>query len=104
MTEYRLCFLGNPRVFAGDSEINLTRKKSLALLTFIAVSNVKSSRSQIAGLLWPDQDESHSRGALRTTLSTLNSEIGETLIVSEGDYLYPEDSVWIDKIQFLDLY
>jgi len=100
MNDYRLYFFGNPRVLAGDREIRISRRKSLALLAFIAVSDVKPSRSRITGLLWPDHDESHARGALRTTLSTLNSELGEMLLVSEGDYLYLEDSIWVDVDDF----
>ncbi|MCK5198157.1 MAG: hypothetical protein KAR21_07390 [Spirochaetales bacterium] len=100
MEEYRLYFLGNPRVTAGDRKITLSRKKSLALLTLIAVSDVKPGRDRITGLLWPDKDESHARGALRTTLSTLNSELGETLLVSEGDYLCLKDAVWNDVKDF----
>lgn len=102
MTDYRLYFLGNPRVLAGDREISLSRKKSLALLTLIAVSDVKPGRDRIIGLLWPDKDESHARGALRTTLSTLNSELGETLLVSEGDYLCLKGAVWNDVKDFRD--
>lgn len=100
MTDYSLYFLGNPRVMAGDREITLSRKKSLALLTLIAVSDVKPGRDRITGLLWPDKDESHARGALRTTLSTLNSELGEALLVSKGDYLCLKDDVWNDVKDF----
>jgi len=100
MVEYRLYFLGNPKILVGNREIKLSRKKSLALLSIVAVPDVNPVRSRITGLFWPDKDESHGRGALRTTLSTLNSELGQNLIVSEGDYLYLEDSVWVDVKEF----
>jgi DNA-binding SARP family transcriptional activator/class 3 adenylate cyclase len=100
MNEYRICLLGDPRVLSGEKGIRISRRKSLALLAFVAVSDVKASRSQIAGLLWPEHDEAHARGALRTTLSTLNSELGETLVAGEGDYLHLRGSVRTDVIDF----
>ena len=100
MAEYCLYFLGRPRITVRDREITLSRKKSLALLSLVAVSDVRSDRNHITGLFWPDKDESHARGALRTTLSTLNSELGETLLVSEGNYLNLKDSVWTDVKDF----
>lgn len=100
MAEYRLYFLGNPKIMTGNREICLSRKKSLALLSIVAVSNVNPGRSRITGLLWPDKDEAHAKGALRTTLSTLNSELGEALLVSEGDHLYLKETVWNDVKTF----
>jgi DNA-binding SARP family transcriptional activator len=98
--QYRICLFGNPRVFADETELHISRKKSLGLLAYVAVSDIKLSRSQLCGILWPEKDESHARGALRTALSTLNSEMGSSLIDSTGDYFIIDDSVWIDVRDF----
>ena len=100
MADYKICLFGNPRVFAGEEELHISRKKSLGLLAFVAVSEIKLSRNQLCGILWPDRDESHARGALRTALSTLNSELGISLINSDGDYFSIDGSVWVDVKEF----
>lgn len=92
----KLFFLGSPRIVIDDREIHLTRKKSIALLAYTAVSEVRLSRSQICGILWPEKDESHARSALRTTLSTLNSDAGETLINSDSDYFSLSEGIEVD--------
>lgn len=92
----KLCFLGNPQISVNGEEIHLSRKKSLALLAYAALSEIRLSRSQICGVLWPDKDESHGRSALRTTLSTLNSEAGAHLIESENEYFMLNSSIETD--------
>ena len=100
LTNTRIYLFGNPRILINEKEISISRKKSLALLAYISLKEIKMSRSQIANILLPDKDESHSRGALRTALSTLNSECGETLIKGEGDYISFDGSTWVDVVEF----
>lgn len=100
MNKTRIYLFGNPRVLINDKEISISRKKSLALLAYISLKEIKMGRSQIASILWPDKDESHARGALRTTLSTLNSECGEVLIKGDGDYISLKGSPWVDVSEF----
>jgi DNA-binding SARP family transcriptional activator len=100
MTDYQILLFGNPRILAGERLIRISRRKSLALLIYVAISEVNPSRSRITGLFWPNKDESHARGALRTTLSSLNTELGETLLLSKGDYFYLKDFVRVDVNEF----
>ena len=101
MTDFKLYFLGRPRIMNGEREIRISRRKSMALLSLVASSYAsRISRSRISELLWPNQDETHSRGALRTALSTLNSEPGKILVVSEGDYIHLQENIWVDVNDF----
>ncbi len=51
-------------------------RKAVALLAYLAVTGRPASRESIAALLWPESDEADARGALRRTLSVLNSALG----------------------------
>lgn len=98
--QYSIYLFGKPRITSGEKEIHISRKKSLGLLAFIAVSENRISRSRLCGILWPDKDESHARSALRTALFSLNSEFEESIIQSDEDYFFINESIWVDVIFF----
>jgi DNA-binding SARP family transcriptional activator/class 3 adenylate cyclase len=97
MEEIELRLLGSPTIHVAGEERRLTRRKSLALLAVVAASrNGRLSRDQIIGLLWPEQDDTHARASLRTTLSVLNTETGRAVATSEGDLVILVPEVWVD--------
>jgi DNA-binding SARP family transcriptional activator/tetratricopeptide (TPR) repeat protein len=51
-------------------------RKAVALLAYLAVTGRPTGRETLAALLWPDSAEQEARGALRRTLSVLNSALG----------------------------
>src|ERR1700738_2643393 len=72
--------------------INLTAKKSQALLAFLAMKpDQRVSRDKMASLLWSSTAPEQARQSLRQTLSNLRKELTgvskEKLLVEEGDLL-----------------
>ena len=71
-----LYLLGTPRVEQAGQTLNLSRKKAVALLAYLAVTRRRLSRDTLATLLWPEHDDSHARGSLRRMLSELKKQLG----------------------------
>lgn len=65
----------------------LSQPKRLALLAYLALAPEQSfrRRDSIAALLWPEQDQEHSRGSLRQALRFLRRELGDELIRNRGE-------------------
>jgi DNA-binding SARP family transcriptional activator len=51
-------------------------RKAVALLSYLALTGRPASREALGALLWPESGDAEARGALRRTLSVLNSALG----------------------------
>src|SRR5579859_528967 len=71
MARLSLFLFGSPRIEYAGTSISFDTRKAIALLAYLALTHQQYSRDSIASLLWPDNDQSHARAALRRTLSTL---------------------------------
>ena len=102
MNHLALYLLGSPRLERDGQPVELDTRKALALLAYLAVSGQVHSRDALAGLLWPDYDQVHARGALRRTLSTLQKALGEPLleVSRERLRLNPGQPFWCDALEF----
>jgi DNA-binding SARP family transcriptional activator/TolB-like protein/Flp pilus assembly protein TadD len=82
----------------------LAQPKRLALLAYLALAPEQSfcRRDSIAALLWPDQDQEHSRGSLRQALRFLRRELGDEVIRNRGEEEIGLDStlLWCDAAVF----
>jgi DNA-binding SARP family transcriptional activator len=78
----RLGLLGPPIVEVDDRPVAFDTRKAVAVLALLAVEGTEQSRERLAGLLWPDSDESRARSALRRTLSVTASAVGGALVVN----------------------
>ncbi len=58
MADVRLSLLGAPLLEVEGVPIELERRKTLALLAYLAGSGKNQSRETLAALLWPEADES----------------------------------------------
>ena len=63
------------------------------------------TRDTLATLLWPEQNQSRARGALRRTLSTLNKALGGVGLAADRETVWLDSSVplWSDIAQFQQL-
>lgn len=81
------------------SLVNISAKKSQALLAFLGVKpSQRVSREKIASLLWSSTGPDQARQSLRQTLSTLRKELtqvapDEKLLVEESDLLGLNESI-----------
>ena len=53
-----LHFLGSPQLYLNDELITIQRRKSLALLAYLAIERGQHQRDSLSGLLWPDYEQS----------------------------------------------
>jgi DNA-binding SARP family transcriptional activator/tetratricopeptide (TPR) repeat protein len=76
---------GPVRVDVDGQPIVVDTRKAIALLAYLAVIDRPATREELAALLWPESDETAARGALRRTLSVLNTGLaGRGLTVSRA--------------------
>lgn len=104
----RLALLGAFSLTNGSGEIEITAKKSRALLAILALSpNQQATRERLCGLLWSDRGEEQARGSLRQALAVLRKELGPLgagVLVSRDDILaLRPKAAEVDALQLLKL-
>lgn len=74
-----LHLFGTPHITLDDKPLNLTRRKSRALVYYLAAHPRPVARDQLLAVLWPDQPRPAAQQVLRTTLHGLRQSFGATL-------------------------
>lgn len=102
MSELKLCVFGPPRLERDGQPLEVSRRKALALLIYLAVTRQPHSRDALATLFWQDSDQREGRASLRRTLYRLNKELGEgqLSISPETISLDPQANLWLDSAAF----
>ena len=104
MAELRIALLGPPRVERDGAPIEVDTRKAIALLAYLAIHPGRHGRDAVAGLLWPEYDTEHARGALRRTLSTLNKAVGPGWLAADRTTVgFARTSFWLDVARFGEL-
>jgi TolB-like protein len=85
--------------------VKISGRKSQGLLAVLALSpGLSCSRDRLAGLLWSDRSQNHSRNSLRQALTALRKELGDAgleILATEGDQVRMlADQVEIDAVDF----
>lgn len=80
MAQLKLLFLGPPRIELADEPVVLRRRKVLALLAYLAVTDAPHSRDELAELLYPGLDRDRAYADLRQSLSYLLDSIGQSRV------------------------
>lgn len=100
MTALNLELLGDLQVRTSKGALaNLSAKKALALLAYLAVKPAQHlSREKLAMLLWSSTGPEQARQSLRQLLSTLRKELAsiapkQKVLVEEGDLLGVDESL-----------
>ena len=90
--------LGPPRVELNGEPVQISRRKVMALLAYLAVTGTPHSRDALATLLWPERSQSRARAYLRRALSELNRTLGEGVLTidRENAGLSPDADLWLD--------
>ncbi len=101
MKSLRISLLGAPWVEVDGAPLAVDTRKATAMLAFLAVTGHSHARGGVADLLWAELDADRSRGALRRTLSTLRSALGEGRVVSDRDSIALDlYGAWFDLAEF----
>ena len=105
MPQLALQVLGGYRLELDGRAIALSYHKSIALLTYLAATRQRHTRTTLAALLWPDYDPSRARGELRRILWAINKSLGGEWLETDRQtvYLVSRPDLWVDVRQFLDL-
>lgn len=99
----RLFLLGAPRLEAGGQPAALDTRKALALLAYLALSERSATREKLAAFFWPDADDARAHGALRRTLSVLNTALGGAGLTIDRETVAVSRGLWSDVVQFRQL-
>jgi DNA-binding SARP family transcriptional activator len=75
--------LGSPAISDDGRPVGLPRRKSRALLFYLAAHEAPITRDRALALLWPDHDRPAAQQVLRTTLHGIRKAIGAALLVSD---------------------
>ncbi|MEM7126610.1 MAG: BTAD domain-containing putative transcriptional regulator [Chloroflexota bacterium] len=77
-----LTLFGSPRIEVDGEQVEINRRKAVALLVYLAVTRQSHSRDALSTLLWPEADQRRARAGLRSALWTLNkSPLADWLVV-----------------------
>ena len=102
MTRWKLFLLGSPHLERDGETVPIGRRRTMALLAYLAMTGRTHQRDALAALLWPEWDASHARADLRRTLSLLNHTLGGSAVVADRETaaLDPELDLWVDVVTF----
>lgn len=105
MAQLRIHLLGAPRCESEGRAVEFTRRKTLALLAYLAVTSQPHDRDALATLFWPEYDQASARANLRRTLSQLKETLSdERLDISRMQIaLDPHADIWLDVAEFQSL-
>jgi predicted ATPase/DNA-binding SARP family transcriptional activator len=100
-----LRFFGAPYLERDGQRVEPDTRKAIALLAYLVVTGQPHTRDALAALLYPENDESHAKAALRRTLSALNKTLGEGNLSTAHDAVAIDanPSLWVDVNEFTNL-
>ncbi|MBV7339245.1 hypothetical protein KFU94_65725 [Chloroflexi bacterium TSY] len=102
MNRLKLYLLGPPRLERNGSPLELSRRKAVALWSYLAIERQRQSRDSLAAFFWPDYNQRDARTDLSRTLSYLNRTLGDSWLSADRQSigLHPEANLWIDVVEF----
>jgi predicted ATPase/DNA-binding SARP family transcriptional activator len=103
MSAYRIAVLGTPLLTNHHQQpLHLERRKSLALLVYLAASGQAYTREALAAFLWGDSDDARAAAYLRNTLWTINRVLGDGWAILEGNTVQfnADSDIEVDIRQF----
>lgn len=107
-----LHLLGAPRLELDNAPITPNRRKTLAVIAYLAVNRWQHHRDHLSALLWPEYDPSKALTNLRHIVWEVQQAIGEGWIVAHRDTigLISDDAansaapsgrvIWVDVARF----
>lgn len=102
VAEVRVFLFGYPRVECAGAPITISRRKALALLAYLTVTQAHHSRDVLASLLWPDEEPARGYAFLRNALWVLHKTPLDPWIVATRHMigLRQDPGLWVDVAEF----
>lgn len=76
--------LGDPQILSDGQPLDVTRRKSRALVYYVAAQERPVQREHLLNVFWADNERSTALQTLRTTLHGLRKDLGEGLLVDDN--------------------
>ncbi|MEM7128019.1 MAG: BTAD domain-containing putative transcriptional regulator [Chloroflexota bacterium] len=98
----KLYLFGSPRLERNEETVPLTKRKALALLAYLAVTEKIHARDALATLLWPEFGQKAARTYLRQHLAPLRELLGKQTFVVDRETigLNSNSALWSDVATF----
>ncbi|MEI7772912.1 MAG: BTAD domain-containing putative transcriptional regulator, partial [Chloroflexales bacterium] len=87
-----ILLLGPPKILRDGAPVELPRRRSRALVYYLAAQPGAVGREQILALLWPDHERQAAQQLLRTTLHGVRKALGPALISGEDQLAIGADA------------
>ncbi|MBV7339655.1 SARP family transcriptional regulator, partial [Chloroflexi bacterium TSY] len=91
--QHTLYLFGYPQIKINGQPTDIKSRKGLALLAYLAVTRQPQSRDTLAGLLWPEYDQTRARANLRRTLYNLNRTAVVDWLVNDQEMLHLKEEI-----------
>ena len=79
-----LLLLGSPQIVRDGESIEIARRKSRALLFYLATRTSPATRDHLLTQFWPDLERAAAQQVLRTTLHGLRKSLGDQLLITNN--------------------
>ncbi|HEX6709035.1 MAG TPA: AAA family ATPase [Rubrobacter sp.] len=104
MVRTTISLLGAPSIEHDGIPVEVDTRKAIALVAYLAVTRRGHTRDALAGLLWPEYNQTRARAALRRTLSSLGKARAEGWLHADREMVdLAHDAIWVDVDQFQSL-
>lgn len=100
MQQRCILLFGPPRIELDGTPVDISRRKALALLAYVAATGQPHSRDSLATLYWPEVAQTRARGNLRRVLSDLQQELGPDWLTVDSETVAADDGLWLDVARF----
>jgi len=102
MPSFQIFLFGSPQIKLDNEVVTFPRRKAVALLSYLAVTQKTHTRDHLATLLWPENDQTSARSNLRRILYMLRKAVGVDYfeITRQHVGLKPREDLWTDVIYF----
>ena len=91
---------GPPRLERDGAPIHISRRKGLALVSYLAQTNKPASRETLATLFWPEHDHTEALKSLRRELARLKKELDRESITATQSQLAINADATLDVFRF----
>jgi predicted ATPase/DNA-binding SARP family transcriptional activator len=102
MAHLVLNLFGSPRAALDQAPVSISRRKAVALLTYLAVTGRPHNRDALAVLLFPEYDQTGARENFRRILSALHDALAHQWLQIDRVTvtLPPSEALWVDVHHF----
>ena len=98
MSSWEIYLFGSPRIERDDRSVSISRRKTVALLVYLAVEPRPHSRETLAALMWPEHTAVEAKANLRRDLYRLKNILSEDVLRIDRNQamLDPNEVWWLD--------